>query len=791
MRLPSALLQPRRIALIGASDSPDSIGAGLTRHCLDANAADIVLVNRRHSTVYGQPVLHDVAEVPQGLDLAVVMTPWSTVPGVIDTLDARGCAAAVVLSVAQEGGVWWDSRQVLLDRLRRRLRKRTIRLIGPASQGLLLPRLGLNLSLCARMPPPGPVAFVAASAAITDFYTGWAAQTGVGASMVLGLGDALDLEAGECLDALAEDPHTRAVLLYLDHMQDARRWLSAARALARRKPLVVLIDPQFAAQGGGSPAAPATLLRTALARVGALVVDDLQQLCAAANVDLPAWPQVGSRFAVLGNAPALGALASAAIQSSGGALATLTRHTERVLRPLLPRGALRQPLDLRRDADGTRYATALTALRADPGVDVVLALHHDNAFAAGMEVASALSPAADGTPPLLCCFVGGAASEVRADLARRGIAAFPTPESAVAAYALNRRYFQLRTSLQATPPPLLDSLRLSPSDLHALRENGLDPRHRAARLLQMLDLAVDPLPATATHAASGWALGLAADQRLGALAYVVAPDGDVRAELLPLDRSRVEALLGPPTATAGMGDFDADGRAQWRRMLLRLALARVQLPELRAFRLGCLRRTEDGHWQAQVTLEWQIDGQPSYAFAPVPLEPHEPVTLRDGTPLLLRPIQAEDEPRLSAGFTRLSPEEVRMRFLYPLKQLTHDLAARLTQLDDDREIALVLSGFEPPGQADLYGVVRAALDLRQRRAEFAIVIPRALGRQGLGQHLLVRLMERLAARGIQRIEGDVLVENVAMRALARRLGFRESIEDNEPGVLRVWRNLTP
>lgn len=787
------LFRPQRIALIGASDQPESIGQSLTGHALGLPGIEVHLVNRRRAEVYGQPTLAEVSQLPDGIDLAVVMTPWASVPAIVAALGQKDCAGAVVLSMAAEGGMLWDSSRMQLYRLRRQLQRSPIRLIGPASQGLLLPRLHLNLSLCAKLAPPGHIAFLASSPAITDFFADWAASHGVGASLIAGLGDAVDLDAPLLLDWLARDVDTRAVLVYLDRLVDPRAWLSAARAVARTKPLVVLIDPDLGRAGGGVAGRPdidpARLLRAALERAGALVVDDLEQLCAAANVDLPAWPHAGSRFAVLGNTPALGALAAQAIQRSGGLLARFERATERALRPLLPNaaGAARNPIDLKRDADGARYAAAIAAVRADPGVDVVLGLHHANTFAAGAEIAAVLEPSPSGAPPLLLSLVGGASRQTRLDLAQRGIAAFATPDQAVAAYTLNRRHFQLRHTLQLTPPPLREDDLLPQELLRLLRSIELLDSARGTLLLQALGIDLQP-PLPGAGADRAPALGLDCDARLGPLAWWCegGADSDTRCALLPLDRLHVARLLSSDDDPRG----DAGLHGLLGRALLKLALALPALPELKSLRLTQLALDAEGALCGALHLVFDHDRvRPPFAFAPPPTDVQETVVARDGREMLLRPIRAEDEPRLASGFTRLSPDEVRMRFLFPLKQLTHELGARLTQLDHDREVALVLAGFEPPGQAELYSVVRASVDVLDNQAEFAIVIPRQLSGQGLGTLLMERMLRWCRERGLQRVYGDVLTENLAMLGLARKLGFRERSLSDESGVVRVERSL--
>lgn len=764
---PESLLRPQRIALIGASEAPDALGSLLTLQALNATGVTLYLVNRKGGTVMGQPVLTDVRELPDDLDLAVIMTPWSGVPGITKMLIRKRCRSAVVLSLVMAGGMLWGSRESQCRRLRNQLDGGSMWLLGPGSQGVQWPHLQLNLSVCPVMPQPGSIAFLSGSGAMANVLSDWLAVHGIGASLIASLGDGLGTSGAQMLDLLARDTQTRAVLVYLDQLPDARQWLSAARNLTAHKPLVVLLDPALTRN-----AAQETLLARALERAGALVADDLEEFCAAANVDLPAWPHAGARFAIMGNGPALSALAARSVVRQGASLAEFNPETEKQLRRLMPRAPIGNPLDLKREADSDRYRQAVEIVRLDPGVDVLLAIHHPNAFSSGLPVSRSLSASGNDQAPLLAAFAGAGQDAARRLLSERGVSAFPTPEAAVRAYLLNRRYFQLRASLRRTPSPWLESMQLDAPSARALRALQADQPNLARQILALLGISCGALQA----ASDGLQLGIYSDPMLGPFAQVEEL-GKLAKCSLPLNRLSAQELL---EQISGPNAW----RAQLLHLMLRCAAAFEADPTLAQLSLHGLHYRSDGELEAELRAR-KDPAAPGFAFAPVPFLPSELIEAKDGMRMQLRPIRGEDEPKLREGFTHLSPDEVRMRFMYPLKAMTHDLAARLTQLDYDREVAWVLSEFLPPGQAQIYGVVRASFDVLRKEAEFAIVIPSQLAGQGLGTRLLGDLIVEARERGMRTIFGSVLRENAPMLALARKLAFEETPETGQAGVVRV------
>jgi acyl-CoA synthetase (NDP forming)/RimJ/RimL family protein N-acetyltransferase len=765
------LLQPRSLALIGASDQPASLGTTIVQQVLGSPfQGDLHLVNRHRSEVFGHPVLVDAAYLPSDVDLAMVMTPWAGVPEVIDALVERRCANAVVVDVASERGWPWASTASVLARLKRRLAGSRMRLIGPASQGVMLASERLNLSLCPVLPPPGGIGFVAASGAIASVIADWAHARNIGMSALISLGDACDVSLADVFDLLARDPKTRAVLVHMDDLPLPRQTLSAARALAFRKPLVVLRSQRR----DGDAELINALHRAAFLRAGMLEVHDLDELCAATNVDLPTWPHAGQRFAIAANGRALGDLAADAVLASASEIATLAPSTLKSLKALLPpRSELGNPLDLKRDAGPERYNEALKLLARDPNVDVVLLLHHPTRFAKGEDIAVALDAVDQLDALALAAFAGADQHQARRLLAEHGIAAFATPGAAVRAYALNRRYYAQKARLMRTPPPLQRWPDVKRAAFLEFASDGVWSEPTIRRWLGLLQLSLE-------FDAGAEGPGLLIDAHpLGAHVRVVGL-ADSPIEFLPVDRARVARLvdaLGLSAPASAACSADVLSLCDWMNAI----------PALREIQLVGIRADSQGRLFAGLRVRCQLAArETAFAFAPYPWELLEEISLPNGQVALLRAIRAEDEPALQAGFTQLSPEEVRLRFLYPLKAMTHDLAARLSQLDDDREIALVVTDLEPPGQARLMSVARASLDLARSEAEFAIVIPRQLSGAGLGTQLLTRLIDIVRRRGMTRMVGDTLPENAAMRRLAHKLGF---IEHHAEGLVRLEKKL--
>ena len=285
------LFRPKSIALIGASDRPQSVGATVMRKLLEGGFTGPVWpVNASHRTVAGRPAFRDVASLPQPPDLAVICTPAPTVPGLIEALGHKRTRAAVVISAGLSattptapGGP--SLRQAMLDAARPYL----LRILGPNCVAPLVPGIGLNASFAHTSALPGKLAFISQFGALTTALLDWAKSRDIGFSHFVSLGDSADVDFGDVLDYLGRDPGTRAILMYIESVQAARKFMSAARAAARNKP-VLLVKAGRAPEGAkaaashtGALAGSDAVFDAAVRRAGMLRMATLTDLFAAAE----------------------------------------------------------------------------------------------------------------------------------------------------------------------------------------------------------------------------------------------------------------------------------------------------------------------------------------------------------------------------------------------------------------------------------------------------------------------------------------------------------------------------
>ncbi|QOY96242.1 bifunctional acetate--CoA ligase family protein/GNAT family N-acetyltransferase [Massilia sp. UMI-21] len=458
------LFAPKSVALIGASERPGSLGATLLHNLLAGGfQGEVFAVNPKYGQLAGRPCHPSVAALPQAPALAVICTPPATVPAIVRQLGERGTRAALVLSSGMAGqggtGAGRGLRQAMLDAAHPYL----LRLLGPNSAGLLAPGLGLNASIASSGALPGRIAFVSQSGALMVGLLDWARTRGIGFSHFIALGDAADVDLGDVLDYLASDGATGAILLYLHDLRYARKFMSAARAAARSKPVLVLRagreddPPPSAASESGALARRDDVFDAAIRRAGMLRVYTTDQLFSAAETLAYARPLHGERLAIVSNGAGPGVLARDALAYGGGVEAPLSEATQARLDALLAPGWRRgNVVDLGGRAAPGLYRESLEILLQDPGVDAVLAIQSPTATVASRDVADAIAPLArSASKTLLSCWLGGAAvQEARAIASGARLPAFRTPEDAVAGFLQLVHYRRNQNLLMEVPPSM-------------------------------------------------------------------------------------------------------------------------------------------------------------------------------------------------------------------------------------------------------------------------------------------------------------------------------------------------
>lgn len=454
------IFRPRSVAVIGASADPTKVGHLVLRNLLAAEfAGPIFPIHPQHPTVLDLPAWPSIASVPQTVDLAIVCTPAAGVPSLVQQCGEAGVLGLVIVSAGfREIGATGRDLEAQVQAAAARFPG--LRILGPNCLGAMVPGCRLNASFAAGMTPPGRIAFISQSGALCTAVLDWARGEGIGFSHFVSIGNMLDVGFADLIDYLAADPATDAILLYIESLCECRSFMSAARAFALRKPLVVCKAGRFpqsahaAASHTGALAGVDAVYDAALERAGAIRVHDVEELFDCAELLARHAAAAGSRLAIVTNAGGPGVMACDALTESQGELARLSEKTIAALDAVLPSYWSRgNPVDVLGDASPQRYAAALDAVLGDEGVDGVLLVLTPQAMTDPTETAAAAARIKSSAhEPLLAAWMGGPAVQAGAALLNQaGVPTYATPEAAVRAFMHLVAYRRRRELLTETP----------------------------------------------------------------------------------------------------------------------------------------------------------------------------------------------------------------------------------------------------------------------------------------------------------------------------------------------------
>ncbi|MGB3900016.1 MAG: bifunctional acetate--CoA ligase family protein/GNAT family N-acetyltransferase [Mesorhizobium sp.] len=451
-------VHPRSVAVFGASPRAGTVGGILIRNIVEGGfGGEVWPVNPKHGEIDGRRCYARAQDLPGAPDLAVIATPPHTVPGIVADLGARGCRAAVVVTagLTRESGL----RQAMLDAAKPHL----FRIIGPNTVGLMLPRLKLNASFAHMAAKPGNIALLSQSGAIATSLVDWAADNDVGFSHIVSLGDMADVDVADWLDLLAGDAGTRAIVMYLESVTNPRKFMSAARAAARIKPVVAVkagrheLAAKAAATHTGALSGSDRVVDAALSRAGILRVEGLAELFASAEIMSRFPPLERARVGVVTNGGGAGVLAVDELAGTTASLAELSQATiERLDAGLPPTWSRANPVDIIGDAPAARYRSAIEIVAADPGVDTVMVFNCPTGLASPADSATAVAALASdgriGGKPVLTCWLGEhTARTARRVLQNAGLASFETPADAVRAISYLANWSRVQKALARVP----------------------------------------------------------------------------------------------------------------------------------------------------------------------------------------------------------------------------------------------------------------------------------------------------------------------------------------------------
>ncbi len=886
------IFKPERVAVIGASDNPASVGHTVLSNLVGSGYSGVVYpVNPKRESVQGIHAYPNVESLPRTPDLAVICTPADTVCGLVGECGEAGITGIVITSAGfKEAG---EEGRELEERIRQEAESFPgTRIVGPNCLGIIVPSLKLNASFAGAMPKAGHVAFISQSGALCTSVLDWALERNIGFSYFVSIGNMLDVDFGDLIDYFGEDPHTNSIILYTESITQPREFMSAARAFAKEKPIVTYKAGRFAesakaaASHTGALAGEDDVYDAALQRAGIVRVTEIDDVFDCAELIARARAPWGPRLAIVTNAGGPGVMATDALLAREGILAKLAGETLDQLDENLPgfwsRG---NPVDVLGDAGPDRFTKATELALADEGVDAALVILTPQAMTDPTATAEALGELAGRSrKPLLAAWMGGrSVQQGLQTLTRHGIPAYTTPEQAVRAFMYLVQYARNLEILYETPREIpvrfsmdrenikekfadlvsetsttlseqaskellsaygipVTEVREAPSDedaVAAAEEIGypvvlkvLSPQithktdvrgvvldlHNADDVRRAYDRIVE---AARKHEPDAEVLGVSVQRMVDAKhgfelilgakhdpafgAVLMVGTGGIAAEIFrdrslglpPLNERLARRLLESLHAWPLLRGYRGRPPVALDRLLevlMRFSYLVAEHPEIAELDINPLLVTP----QESVALDARVIIDPDklsrklkpyqhLAIRPYPDEYVLESTMKDGSPVILRPIRPEDEPLWHEMLRVSSRESIRFRFRYIFKESTHEMATRYCFIDYDREMAIVAE-VEAAGQRKLAGVGRLVAGPDPSTAEYAVFVADPWQGQDLGNKLTDYCLEIAAGWGVSHVTAETTPDNRRMLAIFRSRGF--SIEQHpEEGVVLARKDL--
>lgn len=876
------IFHPKTVAAIGASDKEGSVGNALIKNLLQGTfEGKVYPVNPRYSTIQGQKSYKAVKNIPDQIDLAVIATRAKLVPGLVEECGKAGVGGLVILSAGfAEAG---EEGQAMYRDILKKARHYNMRVIGPNCLGFISPSIGLNASFAADMALPGKIAFISQSGALCTGILDWSLDQNVGFSHFVSIGSMVDVGFADLIDYFGSDPKTSSILIYMESLKDAHRFMSAARAFARNKPIILLKSGKSEAGAKASMSHTGSLagndlaFQAAFRRAGIVQVDTIRQLFHTAQaLSMQPLPK-GNRLAIVTNAGGPGVLATDYLMEHGGELAQLSPATMNKLDAVLPaHWSHNNPVDVLGDACAEIYQSAIDACAKDPNVDGVLVILTPQEVTDPTAIAKGLASVKYRKPVFACWMGEKQVKEGREILEIGRIPHYRFPESAVAVFLKMYRYSRNLELLYETPPDVpasldvdtkaarklvrsvLDSGRVQMTELEAKELLGIyHIETPPGRVLQDAEGAADyaeeigfPVVMKVASADIGHKtevggvmlhlksrnavmeafeqimtssrkhcpdaniegirvekmidkkyellVGGKKDPILGPM--VVFGSGGILVELYkdtsmglpPLNMALAQRIIESTKVYKllqgyrGMKGADLEA-VQF--LLVKFAYMLMDLPEINEIDINpyAIDHTGGMALDAHIVLDASVDVQEENKFdhliiSPYPTHYEREFVMKDGRTALFRPIRPEDEPLERAMFDVVSEQSLYYRFFSYSFDVSHQSLVRYTQIDYDREMAIVAM-VEEDGEQKMAGEVRIISDAWNETAEYAILVADPWQQQGLGSALTDYILEISRERGIKKLYAEVLNVNDTMSDLLKKRGFE--VSKRQPGGMHL------
>ena len=866
------IFEPDTVAVIGASNNEGSVGYALISNMIGSGFKGTVYpINFKHKSIYGVRSYAKLNDTRDEIDLAIIATPSATVPDLVKQCGEYGVKGIVIISAGfMEAGT--EGRK-MTETILNYAREYNMRIIGPNCLGFIRPSIKLNASFANKMALPGKIAFISQSGALCTAILDWSVEKNVGFSYFVSIGSMIDVGFHDLIDYFGNDPNTKSIVIYMESLTYTRKFMSAARAFARTKPIIVLkagksdAGAKVALSHTGTLAGNDLAFEAAFRRAGIIPVDTIEELFNAAQALAMQPRPKGNRLAIVTNAGGPGVLATDHLIKHQGQLAQLSDTTIETLNQVLPAAwSHGNPVDVLGDAGATRYMEACEAVLLDENVDGVLVILTPQAMTKADEIGREIVNLRSATSkPILASWMGEKDVDEGIDILEEGrVPVFRIPENAVNTFMSMYKYTRNIEALYETPSSIPQEFNPDTESTHELIKSIMEEgryvltEDEAKTILTnyQIPIANNKLAAhqdevieicrsigfpvvmkiasqDITHKTDSGGVVLNIKNEAAALetyhtilsrAREAHPEAKIKGVLIEeMVNKKYELIIGSkkdpifgPVIVFGMGGVAVEIFKDLNVGLppLNMALAQRIIEDTKIYRLLKGYRGMKGAdiesikfllykfaylvmdfpqikeidinpyvvdhsggvvLDAKIVLDDQVSPEKikSYShlvISPYPRELISSWTMRDGTDVVIRPIKPEDESMEEELFSRISKQTEYFRFFGYVGEVTHEMLTRYTQIDYDREIALVAE-LEEEDQNVIAGVVRIVADANNETAEFAILVGDPWQGQGLGNQFMDLIMNIAEQRGIKKVYATVLNANVVMLHMFRKRGF--------------------
>ena len=878
------IFRPESMAVIGASETKNTIGSALMNN-LNAGgfSGKIFPVNPKYSTVHGLDALRSVSESKEPVDMAIIATPIAAVPDIVDECASAGVGGAVIISAGgKESG---DKGREIEEKIRKKAYEGGLRIIGPNCLGVITTGMGLNASFASEMPPKGKLSFVSLSGAICTSILDLSFKEKIGFSHFISIGSMVDVDFGDMIDYLGNDPETKSILLYIESLTHIRKFMSAARAVSRVKPIVVLksgrseAGARAASSHTGALAGEDAVYDTAFKRAGIVRVNTIEELFDCAELMAKKSRPAGSRLAIITNGGGPGVMATDVLAGHGVDPTPLSSELIQTLDDVLPPFWSRNnPIDILGDATEERFTKTLDICLKSKAFDGILVTMAPQALTDPGPVAESLAKLLKDNPfPIFTSWIGGQRMQKAVEvLNQSGVPTYETPERAIRSFLFMVEYSRNMEMLMEIPPKLSHELTYDHEKAgelirHHMTQGGdfLSEAESKKILsaygipINQTETATDEEKAVSLAEAMGFPVALKlispdishkteadgvhldlqseeavreAYQRIMKGAKNYKPDAEITGVSVQqsIRKPDYELLIGAkndasfgPVILFGMGGIFTEimkdrelglpplNRLLARRLmentraykllkgyrnrpaadlealevlLMRISQLVTSFPQIAELDMNPVIVKDGKPWavDARIRLEKPSKAAPMHlVISPYPDEYEYHETANDGQKLFIRPIKPEDAALFRELFNILSPTSIYYRFFSAVKELSPAMLAKFTQIDYDREIALVVLSKDSEKEK-MFGVARVIGDPDGKTGEFSVLIGDPWHGHGIGARLLGRVLQLAQQREMETIWGTVLRENRNMLALGKKLGFvREQGPDTGVAELKI------